>query len=140
MQNWISQINITTGLVAGNLCYESSLVAVLCNSLLLNEKRAIFPDREKKINISSWKLLCFLNSPFALFLMQYIHIIRGEELYRLARDYTRYMVTGKRTARLKRAMLNWRDFSESITKKDVGAQEDYYGRSTSSESTWWQQP
>ena len=49
--------------------------------------------------------------------MQYIHIIRGEELYRLARDYTRYMVTGKRTARLKRAMLSWRDFSESITKE-----------------------
>jgi hypothetical protein len=70
--------------------------------------------------------------------MQYIHIIRGEELYRLARDYTRYMVTGKRTARLKRAMLNWRQFSESITKKD-DAQEDYYGRYTS-ESTWWQQP
>ncbi|XP_066348183.1 uncharacterized protein [Miscanthus floridulus] len=73
------------------------------------------------------------------FILVYIHIIRGEELYRLARDYTRYMVTGKRTARLKRAMLNWRDFSESITKKD-SAQEDYYGRSTSSESTWWQQP
>lgn len=73
------------------------------------------------------------------FIIVYIHIIRGEELYRLARDYTRYLVTGKRTARLKRAMLNWREFSESITKKN-GAQEDYYGRSDSSESTWWQQP
>ncbi|KAF8703557.1 hypothetical protein HU200_032371 [Digitaria exilis] len=72
------------------------------------------------------------------FILVYIHIIRGEELYRLARDYTRYLVTGKRTARLKRAMLNWREFSESITKKD-GAQEDY-GSSVSSDSTWWQQP
>lgn len=81
-------------------------------------------------------MLC--NYSFVSFVMQYIHIIRGEELYRLARDYTRYLVTGKRTARLKRAMLNWRDFSESISKKD-SAQEDY-GRSHSSESTWWQQP
>jgi hypothetical protein len=71
--------------------------------------------------------------------MQYIHIIRGEELYRLARDYTKYLVTGKRTARLKRAMLNWRDFSEGIIKKD-SAQEDLYGRSVDSESRWWQQP
>jgi hypothetical protein len=56
-------------------------------------------------------------------------------LYRLARDYTRYLVTGKRTARLKRAMLNWRDFSESITKKD-STQEDLYGRPSDSEFTW----
>ncbi|KAG2567121.1 uncharacterized protein LOC120682357 [Panicum virgatum] len=74
------------------------------------------------------------------FILVYVHIIRGEELYRLARDYTRYLVTGKRTARLKRAMLNWRDFSERITKKDSAQEEDYYGRSISSESTWWQQP
>ena len=38
---------LTTGLVVGNLCYEGYLVAVSCNSLLLNEKRAIFPNREK---------------------------------------------------------------------------------------------
>lgn len=72
------------------------------------------------------------------FIFVYIHIIRGEELYRLARDYTRYLVTGKRTARLKRAMLNWRDFRESMTKDS--AQEDGYGRPTSSEPAWWQQP
>jgi len=82
----------------------------------------------------------FLSLSSASFMMQYVHIIRGEELYRLARDYTRYLVTGKRTARLKRAMLNWRDFSERITKKDSTQEEDYYGRSVSSESTWWQQP
>ena len=82
----------------------------------------------------------FLSLSSASFMMQYVHIIRGEELYRLARDYTRYLVTGKRTVRLKRAMLNWRDFSERITKKDSTQEEDYYGRSVSSESTWWQQP
>ncbi|RLM66567.1 uncharacterized protein C2845_PM16G12310 [Panicum miliaceum] len=74
------------------------------------------------------------------FILVYVHIIRGEELYRLARDYTRYLVTAKRTSRLKRAMLNWRDFSERITKKDSAQEEDYYGRSVSSESAWWQQP
>jgi len=73
------------------------------------------------------------------FVLTYIHIIRGEELYRLARDYTKYLVTGKRTSRLKRAMLNWRDFSDSITKKDH-TQEDAYGSPIASESLWWQQP
>jgi hypothetical protein len=74
----------------------------------------------------------------ACFVMQYIHIIRGEELYRLARDYTKYLVTGKRTSRLKRAMLNWRDFSDGITKKST--QDDVYGSPVASESMWWQQP
>lgn len=73
------------------------------------------------------------------FVLTYIHIIRGEELYRLARDYTKYLVTGKRTSRLKRAMLNWRDFSDSITKKD-STQDDVYGSPIASESMWWQQP
>lgn len=74
------------------------------------------------------------------FTLMYIHIIRGEELYRLARDYTRYLVTGKRTARLKRAMLNWRDFFKGITKKD-STQEDSYERPIASEvPMWWQQP
>ncbi|KAL5214593.1 hypothetical protein ABZP36_003745 [Zizania latifolia] len=69
----------------------------------------------------------------------YIHIIRGEELYRLARDYIRYLVTGKRTFQLKRAMLNWHNFSEGITKKD-STQEDTFERSVASEPMWWQQP
>uniref|UniRef100_A0ACD5V513 Uncharacterized protein n=2 Tax=Avena sativa TaxID=4498 RepID=A0ACD5V513_AVESA len=73
------------------------------------------------------------------FVLTYIHIIRGEELYRLARDYSRYLVTGKRTSRLKRAMLNWRDFSDSITKKD-STHDDVYGSPVASESMWWQQP
>ncbi|CAM0904069.1 unnamed protein product [Alopecurus aequalis] len=72
------------------------------------------------------------------FVLTYIHIIRGEELYRLARDYTKYLVTGKRTSRLKRAMLNWRDFSDSITKDST--QDDVYGTPIASESMWWQQP
>jgi len=75
-----------------------------------------------------------------IFLMvQYIHIIRGEELYRLARDYTRYLVTGKRTARLKRAMQKWRNFSESFMQKE-DSEEDKYERPAASKPTWWQQP
>uniref|UniRef100_A0A0E0KS92 Uncharacterized protein n=1 Tax=Oryza punctata TaxID=4537 RepID=A0A0E0KS92_ORYPU len=72
------------------------------------------------------------------FIFMYIHIISGEELYRLARDYTRYLVTGKRTSRLERAMLNWHNFCEGITKKD-SVQEATFDRSTS-EPMWWQQP
>ncbi|KAL6634013.1 hypothetical protein ACP70R_026684 [Stipagrostis hirtigluma subsp. patula] len=73
------------------------------------------------------------------FILVYIHIIRGEELYRLARDYTRYLVTGKRTARLKRAMLQWRNFSESFMQKE-SSEEDQYERPAASKPTWWQQP
>ncbi|XP_047082014.1 uncharacterized protein LOC124692645 [Lolium rigidum] len=73
------------------------------------------------------------------FILVYIHIIRGEELYRLARDYTRYLVTGKRTARLKRSMQQWRNFSEKFMQND-GSQEERYERPASSEPMWWQQP
>ncbi|CAM0945321.1 unnamed protein product [Alopecurus aequalis] len=73
------------------------------------------------------------------FILVYIHIIRGEELYRLARDYTRYLVTGKRTARLKRSMQQWRNFSEKFTQND-GSQEERYERPAASEPMWWQQP
>lgn len=73
------------------------------------------------------------------FILVYIHIIRGEELYRLARDYTRYLVTGKRTARLKRSMQQWRNFSEKFMQND-GSQEERYVKPATSESVWWQQP
>jgi hypothetical protein len=39
--------SLTTCLVVCNLCYEGSLVAASCNSLHLNDKRAIFLDRKK---------------------------------------------------------------------------------------------
>jgi len=73
------------------------------------------------------------------FILVYIHIIRGEELYRLARDYTRYLVTSKRTARLKRAMQKWRNFSESFMQKE-DSEEDKYERPAASKPMWWQQP
>lgn len=73
------------------------------------------------------------------FILVYIHIIRGEELYRLARDYTRYLVTGKRTARLKRSMQQWRSFSEKFTQNE-GSQEERFERPATSEPMWWQQP
>ncbi|KAG8060400.1 hypothetical protein GUJ93_ZPchr0002g23304 [Zizania palustris] len=73
------------------------------------------------------------------FVLVYIHIIRGEELYRLARDYTRYAVTGKRTARLKRAMQKWHSFSESFMQNE-SSQEDQHERAATSKPTWWQQP
>ncbi|XP_062222829.1 uncharacterized protein LOC133921808 [Phragmites australis] len=73
------------------------------------------------------------------FILMYIHIIRGEELYRLARDYTRYLVTGKRTARLKRSMQKWRTFSQSFMQKE-SSEEDRYERPVASKPTWWQQP
>ncbi|KAF7089911.1 hypothetical protein CFC21_092763 [Triticum aestivum] len=73
------------------------------------------------------------------FILVYIHIIRGEELYRLARDYTRYLVTGKRTARLKRSMQQWRSFSEKFMQNE-GSQEERYERPAAAEPMWWQQP
>jgi hypothetical protein len=44
--------SLTISLVVCNLCYDNFLVAVLCNSLSFNEKRAIFSNHEKIKNTS----------------------------------------------------------------------------------------
>jgi len=45
--SYVYSRSLTTSLVVCNMCYEDSLVAVLCNFFSLNKKRAIFSDREK---------------------------------------------------------------------------------------------
>lgn len=111
------------------------LTISMYNQILQNPNICICACRDHKHQLSRMAI-----KSHCIFLMvQYIHIIRGEELYRLARDYTRYLVTGKRTARLKRAMQKWRNFSESFMQKE-DSEEDPYGRSAASKPTLWQQP
>ncbi|KAF7836374.1 uncharacterized protein G2W53_011233 [Senna tora] len=53
------------------------------------------------------------------FIFLYICIISGEELTKLARDYIKYLYSGKQSVRLKRAMFKWGRIYRSLTEKVV---------------------
>lgn len=72
-------------------------------------------------------------------LSQYIYMIRGEELTRLARDYIKYLFGAKSSMRLKRAMYKWQKFYESIVRKEE-VREDWLERAIVATPTWWHNP
>lgn len=51
--------------------------------------------------------------------LQYTLITSGEELIRLARDYIKYLLGAKASARLISSMEKWRRFFEIVTCKGV---------------------
>ncbi|XP_054813300.1 uncharacterized protein LOC129313937 [Prosopis cineraria] len=73
------------------------------------------------------------------FIFLYIYILTGEELAKLARDYIRYMFTGKQSVRLKRAMSQWGQYYLNITEKQVV---DKYclEKAILNTPTWWNDP
>lgn len=50
-----------------------------------------------------------------LHLFQYIYVINGVELTKLARDFIKYLLGGTQSVRLKRATYKWVRFYRSIT-------------------------
>ena len=70
---------------------------------------------------------------------QYIYIISGEELIKLAKDYFKYIFRGTESVRLKRVMMKWRRFFRRLTEKK---EHDKYWleREIINTPTWWDSP
>lgn len=61
----------------------------------------------------------YLFSIWIFLFLQYIYIIRGEELFRLAKDYVTYLFNRRKSVRLERAMYAWKRFFKGLTRKKV---------------------
>lgn len=72
------------------------------------------------------------------FIFVYIMLIRGEELTRLVRDYVKYLVGGRPSARLERFIDDWKKFYDSITW--IPPTEDWLERAIVATPTWWHRP
>lgn len=72
-------------------------------------------------------------------LLQYIYIVSGEELIKLAKDYLKYVFKGTESVRLKRAMYQWGRFFQKLTEKK---QYDPYWleKEIINTPTWWDSP
>ncbi|XP_078433105.1 uncharacterized protein LOC144704533 [Wolffia australiana] len=73
------------------------------------------------------------------FIFVYIYMIRGEEMFRLAKDYVKYLFGVKPSVRLKRALFVWGRFYKSVTRKK-GLKKDWLERSILTTSTAWHKP
>ena len=71
--------------------------------------------------------------------MQYIYLIRGAELTRLARDYIKYLFGRGATVRLRRAMVKWERFCGKFIRREE-VREDWLERAIIATPTWWHNP
>lgn len=76
---------------------------------------------------------------FAYLLWQYIYIISGEELTRLAKDYIKFVFGGSKSVRLKRAMYKWGRFYQKLTEKKQ-YDEYWLEKAIINTPTWWDHP
>ena len=49
--------------------------------------------------------------------LQYVYIISGEEITRLAKDYIKFVFSGSKSIRLQRAMYKWGRFFHTLNEK-----------------------
>ncbi|KAI9101396.1 hypothetical protein K1719_023878 [Acacia pycnantha] len=70
----------------------------------------------------------------------YIYILTGKELVKLAKDYIRYLFTGKESFRLKRAMAQWGEFYSDMKEKVVVDNKHCLEKAILTTPTWWNDP
>ncbi|PIA39772.1 hypothetical protein AQUCO_02600320v1 [Aquilegia coerulea] len=70
---------------------------------------------------------------------EYFYILKGQELTRLVKDFTKYIFTKKKSLRLRRAMYQWKAFYRHITRKPE-VQHDWLEREIINTPTWWHNP
>lgn len=73
------------------------------------------------------------------YVLQYIYLIRGAELTRLARDYVKYLLGGAPSMRLQKSWDKWERFCDKFIIK-VDTREDWLERAIVSTPTWWHKP
>lgn len=71
---------------------------------------------------------------------QYIYILTGEELTKLARDYIKYLFGGSQSVRLKNAMHQWGQLYESMTAQQEEEDEYWLEKAILDTPTWWHDP
>lgn len=71
--------------------------------------------------------------------MQYVYIITGEELARLAKDYIKYLFGGNQSNRLRRAMYKWGRFYKKLMEKKK-YDKFWLEKSIINTPTWWDSP
>lgn len=80
-----------------------------------------------------------INNFSSLVSLQYVYIISGEEMARLAKDYIKYLFGGSQSARLKRAMYKWGRFYKKLTEKKV-VDPFWLEKAIINTPTWWDSP
>lgn len=73
------------------------------------------------------------------FIFLYIYIISGEELFRLAKDYMKYLFGGSQSVRLKRALYRWGRFKKKMTEKEE-VDKYWLEKAIINTPTWWDSP
>ncbi|KAL9226473.1 hypothetical protein vseg_002282 [Gypsophila vaccaria] len=73
------------------------------------------------------------------FIFMYVYIINGAEMTRLAKDYIAYLVGGRKSIRLARAMEQWERFCKHVTETE---EEDKFWleKAILNTTTWWDSP